>query len=84
MLINRETLVVEGVCICEADMLTHAVFVFVWSSVTVCLNIATHSPTKSLRKGSESYTSVEISSAKSWLISCRSFTLSLCATALIL
>jgi len=28
MLINREMLVVEGDCICESDMLSHAVFVF--------------------------------------------------------
>ena len=51
-----------------------------------CLIIATHSPrlAKSLGKGSVSCTSMEISSTKSWLISCRSFTLSLCAAALIL
>jgi len=39
---------------------------------------------KSLGEGSECCTSVEISSTKSRLISCRSFTLSLCTTALIL
>jgi len=32
---DQQMLAVEGDCICEADMLTHAVFVFVWSFVTV-------------------------------------------------
>ena len=35
MLINREALFVEDVCICKADRSTHAIFVFVWSSITV-------------------------------------------------